>query len=187
MFAWLKKLFAPAALKTASLYGVEYHIATTFSQLHGALAEGKSVMYRYNCTDYMGEMRKLIKAMGPVYGEQSREVSAVLSSPVVCPKCTTLFPDSWKLSAGMASMNGGKNYGCPGCGHPEALLVFVVQRPEDITEADVVALGAYWRSKGQAPEAVESKMTVALQKLKENPSHYGGMELWLARNYAKQQ
>jgi hypothetical protein len=175
---------APSApLPTGTLFGIEYHIASTFPELRGGLAEGKRVMFRFNCTNYMAVMRDLSQSMEAAFGATSPEKNGVLPSPIVCPKCTTLFPDSWKVRATI----GGGGATCPGCGNDEALLVLLIYRPEDITDADVRALSDYWRSKGEEKKVIEGRLKDALRELKKNPYYFGMQELWLARNFAARQ
>lgn len=182
MFAWVRKLFAPAALPTATLYRIQYDVTSTFPELQRTIAAGRRAMYGFKSGSYMSVMRELSQFMEATFGKDSAEQKAVLPSPLVCAKCTTLFPDSWKIRAGL----GGGGAPCPGCGGDDALLVLLVYRPEDITDADVAALREYWQSKGEDIDSIQRKLENGLQELKKNPFYFGMQELWLARSHVSQ-
>jgi hypothetical protein len=137
-----RELLPPAPLPTASLYGTEYWVASDLEEMRRVLDARKPLMFRFKVATYMATMRELMQFMESRFGKNSSEQQAVLASPLVCPGCNTLFPDSWKVHASL----GGGNASCPACKNQEALLVLQVNRPEDITEDDVEALRRYWRS-----------------------------------------
>lgn len=182
MLAFLKSFFAPRPAPTAWLYRVEYDVTSTLPQLLSSLKAGRPAMYRFNSGNYMAVSKAVLQFMEKSFGADSPERNAVLPSPIVCEKCTTLFPETWKVHAAL----GGGGAPCPGCGGASALLVLTVYRPEEITEKDVAALAEYWESKGEDAESVQARLEGALEKLKENPSRFGMQELWLARNFASQ-
>ena len=81
----------------AWLYRTEYDITSTYADLQRILTVGRPAIFRFKCTAYWPVIRELSEFMTSAFGKDSPEQQAAILSPVICPKCTTLFPDTWAL------------------------------------------------------------------------------------------
>jgi hypothetical protein len=126
----------------ATIDGAQLRVSTTANTLCNALDSEKRAIFRFQISNYVALMAELTQTLQAHYGAKSPEAGAIVSAPVHCADCLTVFPDTWKLAAMLGTNEPSV---CSKCQSRQAFLVIAVFRPDDVTEADVAALGRYWR------------------------------------------
>lgn len=138
--------------------GIDFRLTESLDEFLSSIDEKGRGVIRFQTNKYRGVLSGLRGRLKDRYGECSPQFSQCSHTQLFCAGCLWEFPPSHVVSLALPHLSGriggytapgyaefGRSAACSQCGTDDALLVYEVFSPDQITAADVEAIREYWR------------------------------------------